>query len=218
METQKQYVKLKPQFKKFAALKVASSAFIFFTILLLVFLPCFRIQPEGAELGEIFGVDFGKNFSLYDEFVLVFSPLFSSGGIEGGPFDEIGPMIYQGLPALFFVGGLITAAAGFIKSIMHCIDLENYIVLEYDNIKSKVTEQFAPKTFFLLAVIGEIFAIVTLKILSGTEIAPTDYIASMNAVAWGFWIVAIFLIADIMLAALSTITRNKLRAEILKED
>ena len=219
MGNKEQYLKYKPVFKKNAVMKAVMNAVMFLTLILLFFLPCFRIQPKGAELGSLLGIDLGINFSLYDEVALVFSPHES-----GGP--NIAVMIFQIFAIIFFAGGIVATAVDLVKSAMNCINSENYAILEYDKIKSRAEKQrmfrqSSPTTMFFTAIIYEVFAIILSKFLNrsvGETEAITDYFSSMNTVAWGFWIILIFVLADIALAVLTALMRNKVKVQILKED
>ena len=225
MQPKEQYAKYKPAFKKVAILKVVMNALMFATLILLFFLPCFRIQPEGAaEFAQLTGIDLGVNFSVLDEIVNMFSVI-SSGS------ENIGALIFFQIVAIaFFAAGIVAATVDFVKSMIGCVNPDNYAIVEYDKIKTKtdrkVLRQFSSTPLFISAIIYEVFAIIMCKVFdrnvgdAGMEsgILYIDYFASMNTVAWGFWIVLVFLIADITLAVLTAVARNKLKIAILKDD
>ena len=227
MQPQEQYLKYKPEFKKLVLLKAAMNALMFVTLLLFFFLPCFRIQPETAELA-----DASINFSLLDE-IMHLLPF-----ATGTPNATTVILLPQIFAVAFFAAGLIAIGIDFVKSTIGCFNPDNYTIIEYDKIKSKTDKKtfrrFSPSNLFFIAILYEGCAIAFSKIFIGsfgemqlgslaeinlsTEVIYADYFAAMNTVAWGFWIVLIFLIADIALAVLSAKIGNKLKVQILKED
>ena len=216
MENQGQYLKYKPVFKQIAILKVCMYPIMLLSIILFFFLPCFSMGPESAELGG-----FGINFSLYDETAYLISLFFSD--VTTGAW--IGTFLLQMIAVLMFAGGIVSIIVDLVQSALRYINPENYAILEYDRIKtragrSRFYAQYNPASMFFAAVILEVGIIAYSKIFgpSSSRFVYIDYFSFMNGVAWGFWIVLIFMIADITLSLITTLMRNKVKVQILKED
>lgn len=229
MEKSKAIGEMQALLQKRSIMKVVTNAVLFSTLLLLLFLPCFQTESDGAGLGGLIGIDFKKNFSLYDEVAFAFSLLsFDGDALVFGLFG----LTLQIFAVICFACGLGAMEVDLIKSTLYFFDPEHYTILEHDKIKSmiekskaekqqKEVRQFLPQFSFFFAIALEMIAVIFF-IECSCAIDPSlpDYyfISLDGGVAWGVWVVLIFLIVDVVLAVLLIGNRYKLKDLVLKED
>ncbi len=211
--------------KKEAIIKRVAHLVLFSTLLLLLFLPCFQTE-----------IVFKHDFSLYDEIRLVISSL----SLDGSSFEpDFMVLIFA---FLFFIVGLAGMVVDLVKVTLYDFDPEHYAGLEYDKIKSmmekrleydkiksktekskaiKPTEgmsNFVPQCYFLAAIVFEILGIFFLRDSGPADATISDYFRYTNGVAWGFWVVLVFLIVNIALVVSLALDRKKLKDLVMKED
>ena len=224
MEKSKAIGEMQALLKKEAIIKRVAHLVLFSTLLLLLFLPCFQTE-----------IVFKNDFSLYDEIRLVISSL----SLDGSSFDDLMTLI---LAFLSFIVGLTGMVVDLVKVTLYDFDPEHYASLEYDKIKSmmekrleydkiksktekskaiKPTEgisHFVPQCYFLLAIVFEISGIFFLRDSGPADATISDYFRYTNGVAWGFWVVLVFLIVNIALVVSLALNRKKLKDLVMKED
>ena len=218
----RQYLKYKDKFKKQGIIGIAAGACMLLTMILFIFLPCFRVSIVSDSEAE----ELSYRFSLYDEIVLSFKNLFSEQGI------------YMTLLSLYQVMAIVVIALGgfvlikdLIVSVMNAINLDNYALTEYDKLKSR-QEKSNRRSFkiinsiecFFAGIVLEITAIIWARaMISGSEwTGPIEdipsYLAYMNSTTAGLYIVILFFLVSVGLIAVKSCFAKSVRIQILKED
>lgn len=129
----KQYLKYKNKFKIQGVIGIIASGCMLLTLILFLFLPCFRIDL--LEELEIQGLSY--SFSLYDEIALSLSHITDMDiGDPQGAFTFL-MSLYQIMAIVFIVAGGIMLVKDMIVSVINTLNLDDYALTEYDKIKSR---------------------------------------------------------------------------------
>ena len=223
----RQYLKYKDKFKRQGIISIVASACMLLTLILFIFLPCFKIDLiEGL---DVEGISF--SFSLYDEIALSFSHMFD---INFNNYDAALILLlslYQVMAIVYIGVGAIALVKDLVVSFMNTMNLNDYALTEYDKIKSKQDQRigrafrrFNSTAFFVSGIVLEIFAILLSKIIVSADIAPgslenvTSYFVYMNSVTGSLYIVIIFLLLSAGLIIAKSHIAKSIKMQILKED
>ena len=226
-QTTKQYLKYKDKFKQQGVVGILSSACMLLTLILFVFVPCFKINL--AEDLNIEGLSY--SFSLFDEIALSFSHL-SDMNLQDPQGAVMFVMSLYQIMAIVFIGmGGFALARDLITSVMNTMNLDDYALTEYDNIKSKreqgvgrAFKRANSTVFFVTGIVWEIFAIVISKgMLSSDKVlelweTPLSYFVYMNTVTGGFYVVIILVLFSLGLSITKSRLAKEIKMQILKED
>ena len=223
----KQYLKYKDKFKVQGVIRIVASGCMLLTLILFLFLPCFKINL--FEDLEIKGLSY--SFSLYDEIALSFSHM-SDMNISNPQGAFVFMMsIYQVMAIVFIIAGGVVLVKDMIVSVMNTMNLDDYALTEYDKIKSRqdqgigrVFRRVNSTAFFLSGIVLEIFAIILSKVLISTEElfgsfeSITSYFAYMNSVTGSLVVVIIFVLLSIGMMIMKSHYAKTIKMQILKED
>lgn len=172
----RQLAKYKPQLRAQCVLKAVSGIFALLMMILLFFVPFFEIKStnELGELGNAVDKLLGTfTFSVFDDAMHVFKllsdgKLFEAGGLSV-LFETLA--LLQIFAFLFLAVGATLIAVDIGRDIFKLLNIDNYVLETYDNMKSTRDETVKQLRhlnkmswrFLMIGAIYEVLAIVFLK-------------------------------------------------------
>lgn len=238
-----QYEKYKKPLKMHVITQVVFSGLALVLVILLLFVPMFSINFEKLSESEtelaatLPGVesalekwlekgadgDFKLSFSVFDEIKLALS---SIGDTDA---SSITSAMFQIFAIIFLAVSAIIGVVSLIKNISGILNIDNYTVDIYADIKTNADKKRSRKDMYsnpmywlVSGIIFEVLAVVMGKVMgsvleSGSESA-TSFISYCNGVSGWIAFIIIFAVLAIAAYVYSSQLKGKVKTQILRED
>lgn len=204
----KPYLKYIKRFKLNCILTAVSSVLAIFSVIVLVFIPCFQNNGGGTTVV----------FSLFNEAIRCFGEVF--GGISKRVWD-----VYQAVSIVYLAAGAVFAVVVAQKCARGLLDIEKYSAAQFEKVtsgketKKGFLQKFNLPTLFVSGVVLEVLYMIMLSSYgANNESAASSLFATSNGVNWT---IAFFILSFVAYAAVSVynwITFGNLKAEIMREN
>ena len=205
----KQYLKYKKDFKKQCWYTSIGGGFALLSIIFLLFLPNFKIKDNSIS----------KNFSLFDEIMLVFK-VFTSNDLQylGLKIYYIVFGTFQIIAIILFLVAIIKYLFELIKSISAICNMDDYALEQYDKIKTRARGRKkghgrgSSLGYCIGGIVLEIIYIVSAKTI--LNILPIDKNTSVNLSGFianvsGVSLLIIITVLTVLILIVLFVMRNK---------